>query len=146
MHDRYQQAFARFFKRRLHPPAMHGYGYASGLRNRIAVSFFCRCFLPRWSLLTLCLARQSVLRGNVFNYKRKRVTVPGRVSRLSMTMTATAITTNAHHLHISLPSRDCESATMYLSRSVTVILLGINVFCLYKAFTYGRRFAPGLEK
>lgn len=33
------------------------------------------------SLLTLCLVRQSVLRGNVFNYKRKRVTVPSRVSR-----------------------------------------------------------------
>lgn len=128
---------------------MHGCGYASVLRNRIAVSFFCECFLPAAlveALLTLCLVRQSVLRGNVFNYKRKRVTVRSRVSRLSMTITMTtaAITTMPSFPYFC---RDCESATMRITyRDRAAVLLGINAFCLYQRFTYGTTFCTRIGK
>lgn len=85
------------------------------------------------SLLTLCLVRQSVLRGNVFNYKRKRVTVPSRVSRLSMTITTTAAITMPSFF-ISLPNRAIVKAHNNVAIAA-IILLEINAFCLYKGFT-----------
>lgn len=87
--DRYRRTRI-VFRPSIAPAAMHGhYGYAS----RAAYSaqsdsgfLFIRRFLPAAlvrsrSPLVLCLTRQSVLRGNAFNYKRKRATVAFLVSR-----------------------------------------------------------------
>lgn len=51
------------FQASIAPAAMHGCGYASVMRNRIAVSFFCGCFLPA-ALVEACLP--FVLCGKVF--------------------------------------------------------------------------------
>lgn len=128
---------------------MHGYGYASVLRNRIAVSFFCGCFLPV-ALVEACLP--FVLCDKVFYAEMCLITnesvwpYPVAFPVVSLTITTTATITMPSFSYLC-PSRalwKCDNVHQLL-RSLFYWKLTFT-FCLYKRFTYGRRFAPGLEK
>jgi len=111
------------------PAAMHGYGYASVLRNRIAVSFFCGCFLPV-ALAEACLP--FVLCDKVFYAEMCLIANesvwPYSVSRLSMTTIMTMPSFPSFHVFARSRLWKCNNVH-YLSRDLLFYWKLTRFFC-----------------